>query len=155
MDNIFFYDTNYGKVAVSDNGNEITGIHMGDMPDTVGMRLWETELIRNAYEQIEEYFNGERKKFEFPVKFCGTDFQNSVWRMLMKIPYGETRSYKEIAELVGRENASRAVGNAVGKNPLLLVVPCHRVIRSDEQLGGFSSGIELKEYLIELERCNK
>lgn len=155
MNNIFFYDTQYGKLAISDNGTEIIGIMIDETFDSIGMKLWETELIRKAYVQIMEYFEGKRKVFEFPIEFCGTEFQNSVWKSLMNIPYGETRSYKEVAETIGKQNAFRAVGNAVGNNPILLVIPCHRVIRSDGKQGGFSAGVGLKKVLIELERCNK
>mgnify|MGYP003441345105 CR=1 FL=1 len=102
--------------------------------------------------QLDEYFKGERHVFSFPYNFEGTEFQKKVWKELIKIPYGETRSYKEIAKAIGNENASRAVGNANNKNKLAIVIPCHRVIGKDGGLGGYSYGLNKKDYLLKLEK---
>ena len=102
------------------------------------------------------YFNGSDKGFSQKVKFFeGTEFEKDVWEALNKIPFGETRSYKWIAETVGRPGASRAVGQALSKNPVPIVVPCHRVIESDGSLGGFSSGVNTKVRLLEMEHYAK
>lgn len=102
--------------------------------------------------QLGEYFAGTRDRFDLPLDFHGTDFQKSVWVALLMIPFGETRSYAEIATSLGRPTATRAVGAANGKNPISIVAPCHRVIGSDGSLTGFAGGLEGKKYLLELER---
>jgi O-6-methylguanine DNA methyltransferase len=101
--------------------------------------------------ELQEYFAGERKKFSFPLDLRGTDFQLACWRALMGIPYGETRSYAEIARAVGKPRAFRAVGMANNRNPIAIVVPCHRVIASDGSLAGYGGGMEIKRFLLELE----
>lgn len=107
----------------------------------------------NALQQLHEYFNGTRKKFDFPVSYpIGTPFQREVWNALQTIPYGETVSYQDLAVYIGRPNASRAVGSAIGKNPLLLVNPCHRVIASNGTIGGFAYGTDTKIQLLQLEK---
>lgn len=152
MKNVFFYDTKYGRIAVSDNGSEITDICFENDMDASGMRLWETELIRNAGKRINEYLEGRRRNFDLPLEPEGTDFQKAVWKETMKIPYGETATYKEIAERIGRPNSYRAVGGAVGKNPILILIPCHRIISSDGSTGNYIGGEKMKEELIEMER---
>jgi methylated-DNA-[protein]-cysteine S-methyltransferase len=102
--------------------------------------------------QLGEYFAGTRHRFDLPLDFHGTDFQKSVWAALLTIPFGETRSYAEIARQLGRPTATRAVGAANGKNPISIVAPCHRVIGSDGSMTGFAGGLEGKRYLLELEQ---
>lgn len=109
-------------------------------------------LLKKSSAQIEEYLNGKRKKFELPLNAEGTEFQKKVWEELRKIPYGETRSYKEVAVALKNANASRAVGTANGQNPLSLIVPCHRVISSDGSMGGYAGGLDIKGMLLELEK---
>ena len=101
--------------------------------------------------QLREYFSGKRKKFEVPIDVFGTHFQLEVWKALLKINYGRLKSYKEIATAVGRPDGSRAVGNAIGANPVPILIPCHRVIASDGTLGGYSGGIDVKIKLLDLE----
>lgn len=105
-----------------------------------------------AEKELNEYFSGVRKEFTVKVKQNGTDFQNRVWLELMKIPYGETISYGELANRVGSPNAHRACGTANGKNHVAIIVPCHRVINKDNTLGGYSGGIGIKDALLELEK---
>ena len=112
-------------------------------------------LLEQAELQLKEYLSGKRKEFNLPLDAQGTDFQKQVWNQLAKIPYGETRSYKDIAKALNDENASRAVGTANGKNPLCIIVPCHRVISSDGSLGGYSGGLSCKEKLLELEKVGR
>lgn len=113
--------------------------------------------IRNARKftkiegMLEEYFRGNKVIFDIPLVLSGTEFQKDVWRAIYKIPFGRLSSYSRIAEEIGRPRAVRAVGNAVGDNPLPIVIPCHRVIRADGGLGGYGGGIELKLYLLSLE----
>jgi methylated-DNA-[protein]-cysteine S-methyltransferase len=102
--------------------------------------------------QLEEYFAGDRTSFDLPVRLAGTPFQHEVWQALRAIPYGATISYGELAQRIGRPAAVRAVGLANGKNPVSIVVPCHRVIGSDGSLTGYGGGLERKRYLLELEQ---
>ena len=104
-----------------------------------------------AERQLAEYFAGERKRFDLPLDFNGTEFQKQVWSALLTIPFGETRSYAEIARMIGRPAACRAVGAANGKNPISIVAPCHRVIGANGTLTGFAGGLRAKEYLLQLE----
>jgi O-6-methylguanine DNA methyltransferase len=101
--------------------------------------------------ELEEYFGGKRRHFSFPLDLRGTDFQLACWRALLAIPYGETRSYADIARAVGKANAFRAVGMANNRNPIAVVVPCHRVIASDGTLCGYGGGLDVKRKLLELE----
>lgn len=109
-------------------------------------------LHQLAFTQLTEYFNGQRQQFDLPIKLEGTAFQKAVWQQLQEIPFGQTWSYQAIAENISRPQSIRAVGNAVGKNPIPIIVPCHRVIRQDGSLGGFSGGIDIKIKLLEVER---
>lgn len=102
--------------------------------------------------EIEEYLNGERKAFDIPISFNSTPFCEAVWRKLSEIEYGKTATYSEIARAVGNERAARAVGAVCGKNPIAIVVPCHRVIGKNGSLTGFAGGLKVKEKLLRLER---
>lgn len=113
------------------------------------------EVLREAKRQLEEYFAGERTEFDLPIKLKGTDFQVRVWEELRAIPYGEARSYGEVAKRIGNPKAARAVGNANNKNHILILVPCHRVIGTDGSLVGFGAGLDVKKYLLELEGKKK
>lgn len=111
-----------------------------------------SEVLDKALKQMNEYFSGERKKFDLPLYFEGTEFQKSVWNELRKIPYGTTVSYKDIAEGIKNEKAVRAVGNANNKNKIMIIVPCHRVIGKNGKLVGFAGGLDKKEFLLEHEK---
>ncbi len=115
----------------------------------------ENKIIRQTIKQLDEYFRGKRKKFELPLNPKGTEFQKKVWLQLMNIPYGKTATYKDIATLIGNTNASRAVGNANNKNPIAIIIPCHRVIGSNNKLTGYAGGLDKKEKLLNLEKNNK
>ncbi|TCM17137.1 methylated-DNA-[protein]-cysteine S-methyltransferase [Novosphingobium sp. PhB165] len=108
-------------------------------------------VLTQTEAQLGDYFAGRRTVFDLPLDFRGTDFQKSVWHALLTIPFGETRSYREIAEAIGRPTASRAVGAANGRNPVSIIAPCHRVIGSSGKLTGFAGGLEAKAFLLELE----
>ncbi len=109
-------------------------------------------VLRAAERQLGEYFAGTRRTFDVPLSFSGSDFQKSVWRALLTIPFGETRSYGEIAQQVGKPSASRAVGAANGRNPVSIIAPCHRVVGSTGKLTGFAGGLEAKAFLLALEQ---
>lgn len=112
-------------------------------------------LLQEACAQLGEYFSGKRKKFQLPLRCTGTLFQQKVWEALQEIPYGETRSYADIAAWIGKENAFRAVGQANHKNPVMIIVPCHRIINKNGGLGGYACGLEAKKYLLDLEQKYK
>jgi methylated-DNA-[protein]-cysteine S-methyltransferase len=112
----------------------------------------ENDLLKKAATQLMEYFKGSRQTFDLPLSPRGTDFQCAVWKCMLDIPYGKTRTYGEIAVQLGNSNKARAVGGAANKNPLPLVIPCHRVIGSSGKLTGFTGGLALKQYLLDLER---
>lgn len=109
-------------------------------------------VIQQTIKELEEYFAGSRKVFTVPLDLRGTEFQKKVWEALREIPYGETRSYKEIAEKIGNPKASRAVGMANHRNPIGIVVPCHRVVGANGKLTGYAGGIPMKQALLELEK---
>ena len=109
------------------------------------------EATKDARRQLEEYFAGKRRKFTIPLDLRGTDFQKQCWQELLRIPYGETRSYAEIAKAVGRPNAYRAVGQANHYNPVAIIVPCHRVLAAGTNLGGYGGGLPTKAFLLRLE----
>ena len=108
-------------------------------------------ILKKAEKQIKEYFAGSRKVFDLPLDLKGTDFQKKVWQALLHIPYGKTCSYKDIAALLNNDKACRAVGTTNGRNPVAIIVPCHRVINADGGLGGYSSGLDRKQFLLALE----
>lgn len=110
-------------------------------------------LTAQVFRQLDEYFSGTRRTFDFPCRLHGTPFQQRVWAALRDIPYGETRSYKQLAEAIGRPNACRAVGMANHANPILIVIPCHRVICADGSPGGYAGGAEMKKALLRLEQA--
>lgn len=178
MKNIYFYDTSAGKVGIADNGEAITDLMYvgGDMPhnaaagtctcDASGItegvqelvrgfysaNLNETPLIRKAAEQLMEYLAGKRKAFDLPLEPEGTPFQKAVWKALTGIPYGKTRTYKDIAESIGNPKACRAVGMANNKNPIAILIPCHRVIGAGGKLVGYAGGLDIKKKLLDLEK---
>ena len=108
--------------------------------------------MEKAERQLTEYFSGSRKTFDLPLNLGGTEFQAKVWQALQTIPAGETRSYKDIAVMIGKPGASRAVGMANNRNPVSIIVPCHRVIGQDGSLVGYAGGLAIKQYLLEHEK---
>ncbi|MDE7278190.1 MAG: methylated-DNA--[protein]-cysteine S-methyltransferase [Oscillospiraceae bacterium] len=142
-------DTPVGYLEIISDGTALTGVHS---VRSIEGEILKDEITAETERQLMEYFDKKRRRFELPLRLNGTDFQLRVWRTLTEIPYGETRSYKETAAAAGNLKACRAVGNAVGKNPFLIVLPCHRVIASDGTIGGFSADINIKKYLLEFEK---
>ena len=142
-----------GPLLLRTDGVSLTGLYM-DVPDRPlqGMNDWQEDAnagpLPEAVRQLEEYFAGKRRTFDLPLCLQGTEFQQRVWRALTEIPYGETWSYGELAKRVGNPNASRAVGLANGRNPIAILVPCHRVIGADGSLTGYGGGVSRKQWLL-------
>jgi len=153
MEYIYFYETIIGTLGICEDELGITDIYLAkDNKSYNNKELKETELIKEAARQIKEYLKGERKEFTLPLHLKGTEFQRKVWEALSKIEYGATVCYKDVAIHVGNEKASRAVGMANNKNPILIVIPCHRVIGKNGSLVGYGGGLELKSFLLKLEK---
>jgi methylated-DNA-[protein]-cysteine S-methyltransferase len=112
------------------------------------------EILRETRRQLDEYLEGERKGFDIPVLMVGTDFQKGVWNAVMRVPYGATSTYSQIARDIGKERAVRAVGNAMAANPIVIIIPCHRIIGSGGELVGYGGGLSLKRRLLTLEQMN-
>ena len=151
MDCLLFYDTELGRVSIGEKKGAIVflGLPGEEVPKDVP--VCETELLRRASEQLREYLSGERRTFDLPLAPEGTAFQKAVWAELEKIPYGETRSYGQIAAQVGNAKACRAVGMANHRNPIPIFIPCHRVIGADGSLTGYGGGLDCKKVLLRLE----
>lgn len=151
MEKLFFYDTPIGKIGIAEEDGALTQLTFRtELP--AGIVLEETPLIAQCRQQLEEYFAGKRKSFDLPLCPKGTEFQKKVWTALCEIPYGETRTYGEIAAAVGNPKAARAVGMANNRNPISVLVPCHRVIGSGGKLVGYGGGLDKKRFLLDLEQ---
>lgn len=149
---MFFYSSPLGILEVISSSKGIKSLKFAE--DGLQMRPL-SEMEDQIREQLDEYFNGTRKVFSLKLDFEGyTFFQRQVTEALINIEYGQTLSYKQLATKVGKPKASRAIGRACGLNPLLIIVPCHRIITSDGQLGGYAGGISNKKYLLDHERRN-
>lgn len=152
-----YLDTPIGELLLAgeDGALAMIGFPKGSMRrDPEAEWIYNEKPLANARQQLEEYFAGDRKDFDLPLKIEGTEFQVSVLKALQEIPYGQTVSYGEIAKRIGRPKAVRAVGAANGRNPIPIVVPCHRVIGSSGDLTGFGGGLDTKEALLRLEAEN-
>ncbi|MGG5460391.1 methylated-DNA--[protein]-cysteine S-methyltransferase [Clostridium sp. B9] len=151
--NIGYYNSPIGIIEISEINKEIVGIKF--VEDINLSEEKENECILNCKKELSEYFQGERKEFSIKINFIkGTDFQKSVWNALKEIKYGEKVSYKDIAEKIGNPKAVRAVGGANNKNPIGIIVPCHRVIGKNGNLVGYAGGLNAKEFLLNLENKN-
>ena len=143
-------ETPFGPLTLASTEKGLAAVHFGNRVPPAG--VVDNESNRIFIQQIDEYFHGQRRQFDFPLDFSGTPFQVAVWRELLKIPFGETRSYGEIARNLGKPGASRAVGMANHENHLAIVIPCHRVLGHDGSLTGYAGGTHLKQQLLSLER---
>lgn len=144
-----FTDSPVGVLTLSENKGKIVAISFGK--NEFCGTIKETEVLACCKAQLEEYFRGERKVFTVPLDPKGTEFQKKVWKALLDIPYGEVRSYGEIAAAIGNPKAVRAVGGANHVNPIPIIIPCHRVVAANRSLGGYAFGPEPKEKLLEIE----
>ncbi|WP_053203897.1 methylated-DNA--[protein]-cysteine S-methyltransferase [Jiangella muralis] len=145
-------DSPLGTLWITGDGAALTGLYM-ERPAMLDQPGWieDDAPFTPVREQLDAYFAGRREEFDLPLSPVGTPFQQQVWAALRAIPYGETRSYREIAEQLGRPTASRAVGAANGRNPISVIVPCHRVVGSSGVLTGYAWGLERKQALLDLE----
>ena len=155
MKNIYHYDTKVGRIGMEENGTSITKVYFinKDIKEEL-IEKNETPLLKEAIKQLNEYLDGKSISFDLPLDIKGTEFQKKVWNTLKEIPFGETRSYGDIAKAIGNKKASRAVGMANNKNPIVIIVPCHRVIGADGKLVGYAGGIDIKERLLNLEKIH-
>ena len=153
----YTYETMFGKMVVVSDGSAVNAVYIENMKIS-GVNLVASgkkaadKITDKTAKQLEEYFSGKRKHFDLPLNPKGTTFQQSVWKGLISIPYGDTRSYKQVAQMVGNPKASRAVGMANNKNPIVIIIPCHRVVGSNGSLVGYAYGLEMKKKLLELEK---
>lgn len=146
-----------GELLLVSNGNALTRLHLKGAAhypevDESWIEGESLEIFDTAITQLDEYFRGERKSFDLKIEMTGTDFQKKVWNQLRQIPFGETVSYKQLAERIGKPRAIRAVGQANGRNPISILVPCHRVLGANGTLTGYAGGLHSKNYLIALEK---
>ena len=147
--NHFVYPMPLGRLTIAAHEKGIVSIHFGDVE--LDMPRKPSALTNKAATQIQEYFAGKRREFDLPLDPKGTDFQLTVWKALQTVPYGETRTYAQIAEAIGKPHAYRAVGMANNKNPIPILIPCHRVIGANGTLTGYAGGLEIKRKLLALE----
>lgn len=152
MTNKFYYNSPIGVLEIELKNDIVLGLKVVESCDNVSEV---TGYFAQVAKQLDEYFAGKRTKFELNISPKGTAFQKKVWAELLKIPYGKTKSYQEIAEAVAKPKAQRAVGSACNKNPILLIIPCHRVVSKSGKLTGFAFGVDRKEQLLKQEanRC--
>lgn len=151
---VYSFELSHHKIyyKIQYNNTAITNISkLNYVPTEMGVP---TPLTNSVFSQLSEYFSAERKHFDFKYELKGTEFQLRVWNALKTIPYGETRTYKDIATQIGNAKASRAVGMANNKNPLAIIIPCHRVIGAKGNLVGYASGLDIKKSLLTLEQEN-
>ena len=151
--NYKIYETIIGKILIEEEEDKISRIEIVKKEYDKKQQK-ETEIIKKTHEELEEYFKGNRKVFDIPLKIEGTEFQRKVWNALLEIPYGETRTYLDIAKQIGNSKACRAVGMANHNNKIMILIPCHRVIGSNKKLVGYAGGIDVKEKLLEIEKKN-
>jgi len=162
--NIQYFKTNYGEFILGSYDGKLCMVDFRyrKMRKTVDDRIkkglsakfveQDDEILQKTRVQLDEYFNMQRKKFDVPILMVGTDFQKSVWEVLLKVPYGTTSTYLQLAKDIGNEKAVRAVANANGANAIGIIIPCHRIIGTDGALTGYAGGLPLKKRLLELER---
>ena len=150
--NYGYFESPIGKIKIEAEGEYIVGVSFNEESSACD----ENKAVKECKRQLEEYFYGKRKNFDLKLKFLkGTDFQLSVWKALSEIPYGETVTYKFIAEKINNPKAVRAVGGSNNKNPIGIIVPCHRVIGCNGKMIGYAEGIDKKEYLLNMEERNR
>jgi methylated-DNA-[protein]-cysteine S-methyltransferase len=153
MKTIYQYTSPIGILRLEEEDDFIVGLGLDNSP--LCKESHTTSMLEETVRELSEYFAGKRTAFDVPVRATGTEFQEKVWEQLRRIPYGETRSYGDIAEAAGNPKAARAVGHANNRNPVMILIPCHRVIGADGSLVGFGCGIAAKKYLLDLELHHK
>jgi len=148
----YTYKFNQCTLGIAEKEGAISNVFFEKANPPKNFEKSETPLIKKAAQQLEEYFDGKRKIFDLPLTFHGTAFKVKVWQTIHTIPYGETRSYGEIAAMINNPRAGQAVGGANHTNQIVIIVPCHRVIGHDGKLVGYAGGLELKQQLLDLEK---
>ena len=154
MGKALYYDSPIGRLMICENGSSITHVLFEGSLLPEGYTIEESPVLIEAAQQLDEYFKGRRRKFDLSLNPAGTEFMKKVWASLLKIPYGQRRSYKDIAESIGKNTAYRAVGMANNRNPIPIFIPCHRVVGSSGSLVGYAGGLEIKTFLLNLEMEN-
>lgn len=154
MVNYIYIDTPVGVMTIASEDGALIKAGFGKQEVADGVYAPDIVLMATARE-LGEYFSGSRRRFDIPLAPKGTEFQLKVWNALKLIPYGQTRSYGQIAMMINEPDAARAVGSANNKNPIAIIVPCHRVIGADGDLTGYAGGLDIKQKLLELEKDNK
>jgi methylated-DNA-[protein]-cysteine S-methyltransferase len=152
MKKYFVYCYKFCNLHIAEEDGALCFVSFGSGKIPKNFEKDETPLIKRTAKQFDEYFKKDRQEFDLPLVLHGTDFQVKVWKALQKIPYGQTRSYGELAAMIGNPKACRAVGMANNRNPIAIIVPCHRVIGHDGSLTGYGGGLELKQKLLDLEK---
>ncbi len=147
----FNFTVEIGEMWIEVERGKIVGIGFGEVEEERGDKE-SIGMVMQAKKELDEYFEGKRQKFDLPIEFSGSEFQKKVWQVIRQIPYGQTMSYGEIAREINCKGGMRAVGQACGRNPVGLMVPCHRVVRSNGMLGGYSGELWRKEFLLKLEK---
>lgn len=152
MKNKIILNSPLGELFLGEEKGKITYLKFEDFDKSGEYRLCESDILKKTTIQLEEYFAGRRKVFELPIELNGTEFRKKCWAQLLKIPYGKTAAYKDIAIKINNPKACRAVGLANNKNPIAIVVPCHRVIGANGKMVGYAGGVDKKTYLLNLEK---
>jgi methylated-DNA-[protein]-cysteine S-methyltransferase len=148
----------HGDLLLVANSSHLIGVYFSNQPN--GPKLsadWKMEpvhaILKQAGKELHEYLAGKRADFSVPIAFDGTEFQREIWKQIARIPFGKTISYTELARRAGAPKATRAVGTATGRNPLGIIIPCHRVVGKDGGLGGYAGGLDRKKSLLNIETC--
>lgn len=154
--NVWYINSMLGTLRLEEEDDSLCGVQLcpDGVPDLEPLprKVCETPLLQETEEQLNEYFAGARREFDLPLAPKGTVFQKAVWAEMNKIPYGEVRTYGQLAAALGKPKAARAVGGACHCNPIAIIQPCHRVVGANGSLTGYAYGLEVKEYLLELEQ---
>lgn len=149
------HDSPIGPLLLAASDQGLRGLYFDQHKYFNGPKGWQRDennpFLRKAAAQLDEYFSGRRVSFDLPLDLVGTEFQRAVWRELLALPFGSTSTYQTIAQRLGKPNAVRAAGTAIGRNPVSIIVPCHRVLGTSGSLSGFAGGLERKRYLLTLE----
>jgi methylated-DNA-[protein]-cysteine S-methyltransferase len=155
MKNVWYYHYPIGTLGIAEADGAISHVFILPERAPTGFTQAQTPLIQRAAAQLDEYFAGKRKAFDLPLSPQGTAFRQAVWAALQTIPFGGTRSYNDVAAQVGNPPAARAVGSANHNNPIMILIPCHRVIGKNGALTGYAGGLAVKRYLLDLEKPNE
>lgn len=143
-----YYKSPIGILEIICENNKLVSLKLVDCCEKTTV---ETNFIKDIKNQLDEYFSGKRTTFNININPAGTDFQKLVWKELQNIPYGKTKSYSEVAESIGNKNTQRAIGNACNKNPIMIIIPCHRVVSKNNNIGGYAYGRTVKQKLLNIE----